>query len=206
MSKETCPNCGNVVDDEGDFCSECGAKLNAKSEFLNKIDEKISLSSLILSFIVVGVFLFIGSLFWSIFSASGLIGFSTQTLLTLLFAVFFGGMFLGYVSCVNKSYVVPNFIVYLSAMIAAILCLVGGVFTVLSALTTSLASLFSSSPATSAYGSASTYSSSVSGGGNTNIASSLISNFIIDILIFVLLIPCASYLGVYVGYWIKNNL
>ena len=40
MSKETCPNCGNVVDDDGDFCSECGAKLNAKSEFLNKIDEK----------------------------------------------------------------------------------------------------------------------------------------------------------------------
>ena len=203
MSKEFCPNCGTPVDD-GDFCYECGAKLNAKSGFFNGIDEHVSLSSLIFSFIVVGLFLFIGSLFWSIFSASGIIGFSTQTLLTLLFAVFFGGIFLGYTSCVNKTYIVPNFLAYLASMIAAILCLVGGVFTVLSALTASLASLFSSTPSTSTYNS---YSSSVSSGsGDTSIATTLISNFIIDILIFVLLIPCAAYLGIYAGYFIRNNL
>lgn len=202
MSKEICPNCGTLVDD-GDFCSECGAKLNVKPLFSDKIDNKISLSSLIISFIVVGVFLFVGSLFWSIFSASGLIGFSTQTLLTLLFAVFFGGIFLGYTSCVDKSFIIPNFVIYLATIVAAILCGVGAVFTVLSALTASLASLFGSSQASSTYNS---YSSPVSSGGSdTNIATTLISNFIIDILIFVLLIPAAAYLGIYAGFLIKNN-
>ena len=202
MSQKTCPKCGAVTED-GDFCYQCGTKLeNQSNGFFNRLDEKISLSTLIFSFIVLGVFLFIGSLFWGIFTANGTIGFSTNLLLTVIFAVFFAGIVIGNANCVDDSYIVPNFLVYLGIIAAAILCGVGSFFAVTTAFTTSLSSAFSSSPLASTYGS----SSSVSAAGNTNIVSSLLSNFILDIVIIILLIPAAAYLGIYLGHTIKNKL
>lgn len=52
MSQKTCPKCGAVTED-GDFCYQCGTKLEGQSNgFFTKLDEKISLSTLIFSFIV----------------------------------------------------------------------------------------------------------------------------------------------------------
>ena len=166
------------------------------------MDEKISLSTLILSFIVLGIFLFIESLFWGLFTSNGTIGFSTNVLLTVIFAVFFGGIVIGYVNCRDDSYIVPNFLSYLGVIAATILCGAGSFFAITTAFTSALSSVFSSSPLTSAYAD----TGSVSGASDTNIFSSVLSNFFLDIVIIILLIPAASYLGIYVGYLIKNNL
>ena len=202
MSQKTCPKCGAVTED-GDFCYQCGTKLEGHSNgFFNKLDEKISLSTLIFSFIVLGIFLFIGSLFWGIFTSNGTIGFSTSVLLTVIFAVFFAGIVIGYANCADDSYIVPNFLVYLGIIFASVLCGVGSFFAITTAFTTSLSSAFSSSPSASTYGG----SSSLSAGSNGNFVSSLLSNFILDIIVIVLLIPAAAYLGIYLGYIIKNKL
>lgn len=199
MSEKICPKCGTVVYD-GDFCSECGTKLDVENNgFFGRINDKTSLSALIFSFIILGIFLFIGSLFWSIFTASSMINFSANVLLTVVFAVFFGGLFLGYVSCVNDTYVVPNFMLYFGSIAAFILCGFGAFFAVTMAFSSALSSVFSSSPLTSGYDSSSLSSDS-------NGVSSLISNFTIDIIIIILLIPAASYFGIYLGLIIKNKL
>ncbi|MBR0271994.1 MAG: hypothetical protein IJQ68_08415 [Methanobrevibacter sp.] len=200
MSKNICPRCGAVTED-GYFCYQCGFKFDNKS-FFNKMDEKISISTLIFSFIVLGIFLFVGSLFWGLFTANGTIGFSTNVLLTVIFAVFFAGIFLGYFNCMDDSYIVPNFIVYLGVIAAGILCATGSLFAVTTAFASAMSSVFSSSPLTSGYADV----GSVSGASDTNIFSSLLSNFLLDIVIIILLIPAASYLGIYLGYIIKNNL
>ena len=199
MSEKICPNCGTVIYD-GDFCFECGTKLDVEDNgFFSKVDEKTRLSTLIFSFIILGVFLFIGSFFWGIFTSNGMINFSMNVLLTVVFAVFFGGLFLGYTSCANDSYVAPNFILYFGSIVAAILCSFGALFAVTMAFSTALSSVFSSSPLTSSYG------NSLSSSTGSNGVSSLISNFTVDIIIILLLIPAASYLGIYLGFIIKSK-
>ncbi|WP_407380600.1 hypothetical protein [Methanobrevibacter sp.] len=200
MSKNICPKCGAVTED-GDFCYQCGFKFDSKS-FLNKIDEKISLSTLIFSFIVLGLFLFIGSFFWGLFTSNGMIGFSTNVLLTVILAVFFGGIVMGYFNCMDDSYIVPNFLTYFGVIAATVLCGAGSLFTITTAFTSAMSSVFSSSPLTSGYADA----GSVSGGADANIFSTLLSNFLLDIVVIILLIPAASYLGIYLGYIVKKNL
>lgn len=196
MVEKVCPNCGALTVD-GDFCPECGTRLITKSDgFCSILDERISLSSLIFSFIILGIFLFIGSLFWGIFASNGTIGFSAHVMLTVLFAIFFGGIFVGYVNCLDDTCIIPNFFVYFGTILASVLCGVGIVFTVVSAFASSLSSLFSSSPMTSSYG----------GGTDTNIVSSFASNFILEIFILILLIPAAAYLGIYAGFLIKKSI
>ena len=90
MVEKICPKCRAVIYD-GDFCSECGTKLNVDDNgFFNRVDSKLSLSTLIFSFIVLGIFLFAGSLFFGIFASSGTINFPTHVLLTVITSVFFG--------------------------------------------------------------------------------------------------------------------
>lgn len=202
MVEKICPKCGTRVYD-GDFCSECGAKLNVEANgFFNNLNSKISLSALIFSFIVVGIFLFVGSVFWGIFASSGMIGFTTHVLLTVIFAVFFGGMFLGYFNCYDSSYIVPNFLAFVGTLAAAILCGVGGVFTVVIGFSSALSSVFPSSSSNSV-SAADSYSPM--GGGDANILSAIFNNFIVDIIILVLLIPFAAYLGIYAGHLIKTS-
>ena len=199
MGEKICPKCGTVIYD-GDFCFECGTKLDGEANgFFNRLDSKISLSTLVFSFIIVGIFLFIGSLYWSVFTSKGIIGFTTYVLLTVIIAVFIGGIFLGYFNCHDSSYIVPNFLAFFGTIAAAILCGLGGIFTVIVGFSSALGSVFSSSSSSSI--------SNVSslGGGGTNIVSAILTNFILDIFILVLLIPCAAYLGIYAGYLIKTS-
>ena len=155
MSKKVCSKCGSITYD-GDYCIECGNKLSSEHNgFFDNINEKLSLSSLIFSFIILGLFLFIGSLFWGIFTSNGIIGFSTNVILTVIFAVFFGGLFVGYTSCGDNSYIVPNFLAYLGTIIAFILCIFGGLFALVTAFSAALSSVFPSSTSNSGYGSSS---------------------------------------------------
>lgn len=200
MSQKICPKCGTVIYD-GDFCFECGTKLDVEAKgFFNKVDAKISFSTLVFSCILVGIFLFIGSIFWSVFASNGTFGFTTHVLLTVILAVFIGGVFLGYCNCFDSSYIVPNFLAFFGTIAAAILCGIGGIFTILIGFSSAWSSVFSSS--------SSSVMSNVSslGNGGTNVVSSIVTNFIVDIFILVLLIPCAAYLGIYLGYLIKTNL
>lgn len=206
MPEKTCPNCGAVTED-GDFCYQCGSKLNANQDgFFSNMNEKINFSTLIFAFVILGIFLFVGSFFWGIFTANGTIGFTTNLLLTAIFAVFFGGIFVGYVNCEENSYIVPNFLAYFGIIAAAVVCGLGFLFAIASAFTTALGSIFSSTPIASGYGGNSYSAAPVNGSGSTSIVSSVLSNLVLEIIIIILLIPAASYLGIYLGYFIKNNL
>lgn len=206
--KKHCPNCGAIIDDDSEFCSECGydlrnstpsGKINDSMGFFDKLSKKTNISVIIFSFIIFGVFLFIGSIVWSSFMANGYIDLLNYILLTVVFSVFFGGIFVGYFGCSDKSYVLPNFSLYLGSIFAVVLCGIGLIFTFLMGILSALNSVFSS------LGSGSSLAST-----SQPITSSFtptvdLSGFF-KIILFILLIPVAAYVGVYLGYFLKENI
>lgn len=89
-----CPNCGcEIADEDIDFCTECGHKLsrniirvqNDSKGFFDNLSEKTSFSVIVFSFIIFGIFLFVGSILWSSFIANGAIDVITYIMLTIVF-------------------------------------------------------------------------------------------------------------------------
>lgn len=200
-----CPNCGNEIDDESvDFCTNCGFNLSGNVSnidynpigFFDNLSQKTSIPILIFSFIIFGIFLFVGTIIWSSFMSNGSIDLITYFLLTIVFSVFFGAVFVGYFGCKNQSFVVPNFMIYLGSIFAVILCGIGLIFTFLMGILSLLSSAFSSTGSSS-----STYQTTAS-----SVTPSVDYSFIFKIILFILLIPVASYLGVYLGYLLKENI
>ena len=202
-----CPNCGSEISDDSDFCTECGYNLSnpnyqapgVKSGFFNTLNEKVNYSIIIFSFVIFGVFLFAGSIVWSSFLANGSIDMITYVLLTVVFAVFFGGIFAGYAGCEDKSYVLPNFSMYLGSIFAVVLCGIGLIFTFLMGILANISSAFSSLGGSSSYSSSHQPTAS-------NFAPSVDLSSVFKIILFVLLIPVAAYFGIYLGYILKNNI
>lgn len=199
-----CPNCGCEISDEDvEFCTECGYNLTRKIEdvpkgFFDNLTDKTSFPVLAFSFVIFGVFLFVGSIFWSSFLASGSIDLITYLLLIIVFSVFFGGIFIGYFGCKDKTYVLPNFSMYLGSIFAVVLCGIGLIFAFLMGIISAISSAFSAMGSSSAYGSAQSPASSFT--------PSVDLSFLFKIILFVLLIPVAAYFGVYLGYYLKQNI
>lgn len=208
VSLKFCPNCGSEIsEDDVEFCTECGCNLfnptqesNVSSTgFFNELAEKTSFPVIIFSFIIFGVFLFVGSIFWASFLASGSIDLITYLLLVVVFSVFFGGIFVGYKGCEDKTFVIPNFSMYLGSIFAFVSCAFGLIFTFFMGILASLSSIFPSGSASSSYSSSlQTQTSSY--------MPSIGLNAVFEILLFILLIPVAAYLGVYLGYILKENI
>lgn len=206
-----CPNCGNETTDEEEFCTECGYRLrydhhhsimNAASDkkgFFDNLADKTSFPIIAFAFVIFGVFLFIGSMFWSSFMSSGSLDMITYIMLTVVFAVFFGGIFVGYTGCADKSYVMANVALYSGSIFAAVLCGIGLIFTFLMGIFSAMSSAFSSMGGSSTYG-----------GSSQPAAPSYLSNIglsgFFKIILFILLIPVAAYFGVYLGYILKDNI
>ena len=195
-----CPNCGSVISEEDmEFCTECGYNLTENDEapkgFFDNLADKTSFPLIIFSFVIFGAFLFVGSIFWSSFLASGSVDLITYLLLVVVFSVFFGGIFIGYMGCKDKTYVLPNFSMYLGSIFAVVLCGIGLIFTFLMGIISAISSAFSSMGSSSLYGSASpSYTPTID------------LSSVFKIILFILLIPVAAYFGVYLGYYLKQNL
>ena len=142
-----------------------------------------------------GVFLFIGSVVWSSFMANGSIDLVTYLLLVIVFSVFFGGIFVGYFGCMDESYIIPNFSIYLGSIFSVVLCGIGLIFTFLMGVISILSSI-------APFGS----SNSISQTSTSSYAQSVDLSFIFKLVLFILLIPVASYIGVYLGYFLKKNI
>ena len=203
-----CPNCGSELDIDNDFCSECGYDLrnntlteqkNMPLGFFDNLGQKASFPIMVYSFIVFGIFLFVGSMIWTLFMANGSIDLLTYLILTIAFSVFFAGMFVGYFGCKDQSYKLPNFLVHIGSVYAMILCITGFVFAFLMGI---LGMLSSISPFG---GSGSTYSG-VAPSTAPNYAPSIDLSGYLKIFILILAIPVASYLGIYLGYFLKENI
>ena len=203
-----CPNCGSEIsEDDVEFCTECGCNIfnptqesNVSSTgFFTELVEKTSFPVIIFSFIIFGVFLFVGAVFWASFMASGSIDLITYLLLVVTFSVFFGGIFIGYNGCKDKTFIIPNFSLYLGSIFAVVLCILGFIFTFFMGIISALSSLlpFGSS--------SSSYSSSLQTQ-TPSYAPSIDLSGVLKILLFILLIPVAAYLGVYLGYILKENI
>lgn len=195
-----CPNCGSVISEEDmEFCTECGYNLTENDEapkgFFDNLADKTSFPLIIFSFVIFGVFLFVGSIFWSSFLASGSVDLITYLLLVVVFSVFFGGIFIGYMGCEDKTYVLPNFSMYLGSIFAVVLCGIGLIFTFLMGILSAISSAFSSMGSSSLYGSA-----------TPSYTPSIDLSSVFKIILFILLIPVAAYFGVYLGYYLKQNL
>ena len=204
-----CPNCGNKNEGEDvEFCTECGHDLSKPVDnvgyhppigFFDNLIEKTSFPIIIFSFIIFGIFLFVGSIIWSSFIASGSIDLITYYLLTVVFSVFFGGVFIGYFGCKDKSYFIPNFSMYLGSIFAVVLCGIGLIFTFLMGILSALSSILPFGSSSSAY--SSSYQVST-----PSYMPSVDLSFILKMILFILLIPVAAYFGVYLGYILKENI
>lgn len=201
-----CPNCGNeILDEDIEFCTECGCNIyhpthqvNANSKgFFDNLVEKTSFPIIMFSFIIFGIFLFVGSIFWSSFLASNSIDLITYLLLVVVFSVFFGGIFTGYYGCKDKSYLIPNFSMYLGSIFAVVLCGIGLIFTFLMGILSALSSVLPFGSSSSSY--ATNYST-------PSYTPSVDLSFIFKIILFILLIPVVAYFGVYLGYILKENI
>lgn len=216
MSVRKCPNCGNEINDNDiEFCTECGyslsgnliSKENDSKGFFDDVIDKTSFSIVIFAFVVFGIFLFIGSFVWGSFMSLGSIDFVTYCILTIVFAVFFAGMFIGYFGCKDKSYVIPNFWLFLASIYAVVLTIFGLAYTFLGGFISFLGSSFgsgastSSEPLTPTAASSSAYSPAA-----PSIDSSIFLSLILKIIMFILAVPIAAYFGVYLGYFLKENI
>lgn len=200
-----CPNCGFELESDEEFCPDCGYDLKKgikpnfeieNKSFFENLKEKTSFPVIVFSFVIFGIFLFVGSVFWSSFMANGSIDLITYLLLTVVFSVLFAAIFVGYFGCNDKSDVVPNFSVYLGSVFAVVLCGIGLIFSLAMGILSALSSAFSAMGSNSMYGSP--YQ-------QTSIPSIDLSGFF-KIILFILLIPVASYLGVFLGYYLKQNI
>ena len=201
-----CPNCGSVIsDDDIEFCTECGYNLlgkpvaNDSKGFFDNISEKTNVAIVIFSFVVFGAFLFIGSIFWSAFLSNGSIDLVTYLLLTVVLSVFFAGMFMGYFGCRDRSYVIPNFTMFVGSIFAVVLSGMGLIFAFSMGIIATISSAFSSLSNNSPYGAA--YQPTV-----PSYTPSVNLNIIFEIILFILLIPVAAYFGVYLGYFLRQNI
>ena len=97
-----CPNCGHEITDEEEFCTECGYNImnnsprivraaNDEKGFFDNLVEKTSFPVMVFAFVIFGVFLFVGALFWSSFLSNGSLDLITYLMLTIVFAVFSEG-------------------------------------------------------------------------------------------------------------------
>lgn len=207
LNQKFCPNCGSEIsEDDVEFCTECGCNLvNPTKEihvssggFFNEMVEKTSFPIIVFSFIIFGAFLFVGSIFWASFMSSGSIDLITYLLLVVTFSVFFGGIFIGYKGCEDKTFVVANFSMYLGSIFAVVLCILGFIFTFFMGIFSALSSIFSGSSSTAYSNSLQTQTPSY--------APSIDLSGVLKILLFILLIPVVAYLGVYLGYILKENI
>ena len=206
-----CPNCGNETADEEEFCTECGYRLrydhhhrimndsDDKMGFFENLTDKTSFPIIVFAFVIFGVFLFVGALFWSSFMSSGSLDLITYLMLTVVFAVFFGVIFVGYKGCVDKSYVMPNVALYSGSIFAVVLCGIGLIFTFLMGILSAMSSAFSAMSGSSSYGS-SYQPATPSYVPNVDLSG------VFKIVLFILLIPVAAYFGVYLGYILKENI
>lgn len=199
VNNNFCPNCGSEINEKDvEFCTQCGYSLQHPTQqssngFFSELAQKTSFPVIIFSFVVFGIFLFVGSIVWSLFVSNGSIDMITYIILTVMFSVFFGGLFAGYFGCVDKSYLIPNFSMYLGSIFAVVLCGIGLIFTFLNGILSALSSIL---PTGSAYGSS--YQSQASSLASVDLT------FIFKIVLFILLIPFAAYIGVYLGYLLKD--
>ena len=111
-----CPNCGNTISESDiEFCTECGHNLSKKpiindsKRFFDILAEKTNLSIIIFSFIIFGVLLFLGSIFWSSFVSDASIDLITYLILCVVIPVFVVGIFIGYFGVIL---VVPHIYMY----------------------------------------------------------------------------------------------
>lgn len=219
--KKYCPGCGNeIIDEDIEFCTECGCSLtgkfnkidNSSNGFFDNLIDKTSFSIIVFAFIIFGVFLFIGSLIWSSFMTNGIIDLITYCILTIAFAIFFAGLFVGYFGCKDKSYVIPNFSVFMGSIYAVILTIFGLVFTFSMGLISVLSSVFSSGSSGSSSSLSSSaplspsYSSGMSQPTVSTSTSALDLKTVFEVIVFILAIPIAAYFGVYLGYYLKENI
>ena len=200
-----CPHCGNTInEDNTEFCTECGCNLYEKTVkkskgFFDNLVERTNISVIIFSLVIFGIFLFIGTIIWSSFLSNGSIDLATYLILTIIISVFFGGFFTGYFGCKNKSYIIPNFSMYLGSIFAVILCGIGLIFTFLIGIVSSISSAFSSMNSNSLYGGTSQITT-------PNYMTSMDLSLIFKIILFILLIPVAAYFGIFLGSYLKQNI
>ncbi len=203
-----CPNCGSELDSDNEFCSECGYDLrnnvsfeqkNTPLGFFDNLTQKTSFPIIVFSFIIFGIFLFVGSIIWASVMANGSIDFLTYLLLTIAFSVFFAGVFVGYFGCNDQSYVLPNFLVHMASIYSVVLCIIGFIFTFLMGIIGMLSSVLPFGDSSSSYTGASQSTAS-------SYTPSIDLSGYLKIFILILLIPVASYLGIYLGYFLKKNI
>lgn len=164
------------------------------------MNDRINLLSILIGFLVAGIFLVLGSLFYSLFLSNGIIDFIIYIGLTVITAIFTGGITIGLIGCSDYHDAKTNSIAFILIIIDIIIIIFGLGFSTTMGLSSAINSVFG--------GSSSGFASSSSSSGFEPATSITTSNnspiIMFEILIMGILAIVAGIGGCYLGVFLKK--
>lgn len=195
-----CSSCGSAINKGSVFCKECGRPVRLyKKNIIQRLNDRINLLSILIGFLVTGIFLVLSSFFYSLFLSSGIIDFVIYIGLIVITGMFAGGITIGVIGCSDYHDAKSNSITFTLIIIDILAIIFGLGFST---------SLGVSSAISSAFGGSSSEFASSSSSGFGSTASTTTSNsssiLTLEILILGIFAIVASIGGCYLGVFLKK--
>jgi hypothetical protein len=181
------------------FCKECGRSVRLyKKNVIHRLNDRINLLSILIGFLVVGIFLILSSFFYSLLLSNGIIDFIIYIGLIVITGMFAGGIAIGLIGCSDYHDAKSNGIAFTFIIIDTVAIIFGLGFSTTLGVSSAISSAFG--------GSSSEFASPSSGfDSNTSSATSNSSPILIfEILIMGILAIVAGIGGCYLGVFLKK--
>lgn len=187
QDKTFCKYCGAQINQDAQFCKICGKSFNEENSLMDRLNKKIHLLSVIIGLIVAVIVLFVGTSLLGQVIINKVMDVTLYLVLVIVCMLFFGGIVTGITGSKNINQGMINGAVLSLFAFIILGFIIGGYLLVMVGL---------SSAISSAFGSGSTASTSISGDTILN----LIKNFLIIVVCFF-----AGIGGGALGAWIMEG-
>jgi len=192
-----CSSCGSAINESSVFCKKCGRSVHLyEKNIIQRLNDRINILSIILGLLISAIFLVLCSLFYSLFLYNQIIDFIIYMGLTIITAIFFGGLAIGILGCSDYYDAKSNSITFVLIIINIFAIIFGFGFSTAIGLATVLSGVFG--------GSNSEPTSSSMELESTSSDLSYSVTFILEILMIGILAIVAGIGGCYLGVFLKK--